>query len=513
MELTRRNLLVYGLLAAVWALVVLWQVEEHARVRHAARNDLRNRSTDIANTVGAFIRGLRFREGLVRQDRLDAVLDELVGGTNTLVKSSELTSIELLNATNFPVASAGRTIEPEEIKDILQEGERWGRQGVTLVVKVDLGTNTVVVPPRTNGGFGGSRGGGPRREPPPEPSELPEPAASNALAAATTAAGPTNAPPDERMGPPPPREGDFRRGRPPRMRMDDPAYQALRESRGLHTLVLAMSTDSLQAASQRDLWLRAIIVLLTTISVVGSGFAWRNVARTSELQIRLVRASEMNTHLKEMNLAAAGLAHETRNPLNIIRGLAQMISKRPETAAEIREKSREIIDEADKVAAQLNEFINYSRPREVRRTKLALGAVVNEVVRTLNYDLEEKKIRLEVKGEQFSIEADEQMLRQALFNLILNAIQAVDGSGEIEVLSERRNSTEGLLEVRDNGPGVPPERRAEIFKPYFTTQKTGTGLGLAVVQQIVQAHGWEIQCLANEPQGAVFRISHLRLAV
>ena len=160
----------------------------------------------------------------------------------------------------------------------------------------------------------------------------------------------------------------------------------------------------------------------------------------------------------------------------------------------------------------MNEFINYSRPREVRRTRLALGSVVNEVVRALHYDLEEKKISLEIKGEQLSVEADEQLLRQALFNLLLNAIQAVNGSGEIQVVAEKRNGTEALLEVRDNGPGVAPDRRTEIFKPYFTTQKEGTGLGLAVVQQIVLAHGWEVECLANEPQGAVFRITHLKLA-
>jgi len=178
----------------------------------------------------------------------------------------------------------------------------------------------------------------------------------------------------------------------------------------------------------------------------------------------------------------------------------------------VQQKSREIIDEADKVAAQLNEFINYSRPREVRRTSLPLGSVVSEVVRALNYDLEEKKIRLQVKGDQLTVEADEQMLRQALFNLLLNAIQAVDGAGEIQIVAERRNASEAALEVRDNGPGVPADRRAEIFKPYFTTQKKGTGLGLAVVQQIVLAHGWEIECLANEPKGAVFRITHLRVA-
>lgn len=310
-----------------------------------------------------------------------------------------------------------------------------------------------------------------------------------------------------------PREPGGRPRRPFGLRgMDEKDFQSLIAKRTLHGLVLTLSTEGLEAAATRDLWLRTIIVLLAALAALGSGLAWRNLAKSSELQIRLVRASEMNTHLKEMNLAAAGLAHETRNPLNIIRGLAQMISKQPDTAAEIQRKSRDIIEEADKVAAQLNEFINYSRPREVRRTKLSLGSVVNEVVRTLNYDLEEKKISLQVKGEQLSIEADEQLLRQALFNLLLNAIQAVEGGGEIQVVAEKRNAAEAVVEVRDNGPGVPLERRTEIFKPYFTTQEKGTGLGLAVVQQIVLAHGWEVECLANEPRGATFRISHLKLA-
>ena len=288
--------------------------------------------------------------------------------------------------------------------------------------------------------------------------------------------------------------------------------KALVEKRSLHGLLLVLSAEGVETAASSDLWLRTIIVLLGTISVLGSGLAWSNLAKTSELQFRLIRASEMNTHLREMNLAAAGLAHETRNPLNIIRGLAQMISKQPGTSAETQRKSREIVEEADKVAAQLNEFINYSRPREVRRTRLALGSVINEVVRALNYDLEEKKISVQVQGESLTVEADEQLLRQTLFNLLLNAIQAVDGTGEIRVVAEKRSATEAALEVRDNGPGVPVGQRAEIFKPYFTTQTTGTGLGLAVVQQIVLAHGWEIECLGNEPKGAVFRITHLKLA-
>jgi signal transduction histidine kinase len=514
MDLTRRSLLVYGLLLAVWLLVVGWQIEEHVRLRDSAKTDLRVRSKDIANTLSAFIRGLRFR-GAIPQDRLESVLNELVNGrTNEIVKSSELISIALLNAAGEPVAFAGKPIDFEQ-KDIAQEGERWGRQSVTLINPVDLGailasegvTNPTVVlpapPPRdpSNTNRDDSRAF-PRRGPRAE-----DAGSSNALASVNTNPAVLGDGPDR------PRDGRSRSRRPPWLRgMDETAYQALLEKQALHGLVLAMSTESFNAASTRDLWLRSIIVILATISVLGSSLAWRNLAKSSDLQIRLVRASELNTHLKEMNLAAAGLAHETRNPLNIIRGLAQMISKQPDSKPEIQKKSREILDETDKVTAQLNEFINYSRPREVRRSVLSLGSVVNEVVRALNYDLEEKKIRLQVKDEQLRIEADEQLLRQALFNLLLNAIQAADGNGEIQVLAQKASASEAFLDVRDNGPGVPADRRTEIFKPYFTTQKTGTGLGLAVVQQIILAHGWEIECLANDPKGAIFRITHLKLA-
>ena len=294
--------------------------------------------------------------------------------------------------------------------------------------------------------------------------------------------------------------------------MNEAEYKALVEQRGLHGLAIVMSSEALLQTCAQDLWMRWIIGGFATISVLGSGFAWRNLVKSSELQMRLVRASELNTHLKEMNLAAAGLAHETRNPLNIIRGLAQMISKQKDASPEVRGRSREIIDETDRVTAQLNEFINYSRPREVRRSSVSLSLVIGEVVRALGYDLEEKCVRLRVPESLPTIEADEQLLRQALFNLLINAVQAVERGGDIEVAAWKQNSHGVILEIRDNGPGVPPEHSAEIFKPYFTTHQKGTGLGLAVVQQIVLAHGWEIECLPNEPRGAVFRMTHLNLA-
>ena len=535
MELTRRRLLIYGLLLGVWLLVLGWQVEEHTRIKDAAKADLRNRSKEIANTLSAVIRAMRFRDAVL-QDRLEPVLSELVNErTNELVKSSELLSIALLNTAGDPVVSAGNPMNLQQ-KDLLQEGEHWGVNRVTFVAAIagasvnpEGVTNTTVVLPSfhslTNSFTNAPRENWrdfSRRDRRSE--ESGDTNAPGTLSTNVAAAGEQDNHFRDRdrrgepPGPPPSdgdrrsRSGDFRPHRPPWMRwMSEEEFDSLIKKRELHGLVMTMSTENLQAVSIYDFWLRCVIAIFAGVGVFGIGLAWRNISKTSELQIRLVRASELNSHLKEMNLAAAGLAHETRNPLNIIRGMAQMISKQTAAPADIREQSRAIVDQTDKVTAQLNEFINYSRPREVRRSPLALTAAINEVVRTLGHDLDEKQIQLEVTGDPVTIEADEQLFRQALFNLALNAIQAAAQNGRIQIVTRKLDTTEACLEVRDDGPGVPPDRRQEIFKPYFTTNQKGTGLGLAVVQQIVLAHGWEIQCLANEPKGALFRITHLKV--
>lgn len=508
--MTKRTRLVYGLLLAAWGLIVVWQVFEHDRVKKSERTALLNRSRDITTTLGLVIRSQRRFGGIVTQERLESALNELV-------KSGELISVALLNVSGEVVASAGPR-PPLEPGGLLQTGEHWDRDRVTLVNLVDLGATvpregdserpTIVVPRRD-----------PNDAPPDGEGRPPRPPD-----------GPPPGPPRDRGGGP---DGDARRDREERdldgregenrdrrrppfwgwrfPRRDDPEYQTLLQKRGVHGLVLALSTADYRRACARDLWMRWFISGLAGLSALGLGLAWGSFVKSSELQIRLLRASELNTHLKEMNLAAAGLAHETRNPLNIVRGLAQLIARQPEASPDMCAKARAIVDETDRITAQLNEFINYSRPREVRRAPVSLAAVIGEVVRALSYDLEEKQVRLEVTDHQLHIEADEQLLRQALFNLLLNAIQAVPVGGRIQVVASRAAGSEAVLEVRDNGPGVPPEHRTNIFKPYFTTHQKGTGLGLAVVQQIVLAHGWEIACLANEPTGAVFRITHLEL--
>ncbi len=490
--ITRRNWLVYGVLIAVWIMLVAWQVAEHMRVQRNAHRALIHRAEDISDTLGVVMRSQR-RFGIITKEQLESAM-------KALVKPGEIDAIALLNASGDVVAAAGETVDVQS-KGLTSSGEYWDNQNLVVMNLVDLGTNmthdlestnVTLVLPQTERSQLFSRTNRP-----------PSPEATNEAGLPTT----------NRFGT---RGSRWTNGFPTYFRkppwMKDPDYKALIEKQGVHSFALVLSTQAITAAANDDLWMRLMIVVLATLAAGGGFMAWRNVAKTSELQIRLVRASELNSHLKEMNLAAAGLAHETRNPLNIIRGLAQLICKQEDVSPEVARKTRDIINEADRLTGQLNEFINYSRPREVRRTAVDVQFVASEVVRALNYDIEEKKIMLQVPSEPLKIQADEQLLRQALFNLVLNAIQAADIGGTIDLRCGKTSPTDAFIEIRDNGHGVAPENRDEIFKPYFTTNEKGTGLGLAVVQQIVLAHGWEIVCLPNEPKGAILRIDHVKLA-
>ena len=494
----RRTLLTVGALLAVWMLIAGWQASEHATVRKSARAALVNRGRDITTTLGLVVRSQRRFGGIVSKERLESALAELV-------TPGELNSVALLNATGDIVASAGAPVDLAA-RNVTRTDVLWDDHSVLMANLIDLGASlatnslsstnpTIIVTRDFFAGFESNRP--PRSVGETATDRPPRGSSTNGFRSWFGGGNPTNSPPR-----PPPR--------PPWMTEAD--YQSLIQRQGLHSIVIAMSTGSLRASLQRDLWQRGVIGFLAAISVIAAGLAWRNLVKSSELQLRLVRASELNLHLKEMNLAAAGLAHETRNPLNIIRGLAQMISKEPGLVPELQRRSRDILDETDRVTAQLNEFINYSRPREVRRTPLALDAAIAEVTRALSYDLEEKSLHLDAPASGLTIEADEQLLRQTLFNLLLNATQAVGPKGHITITATRSGPETATLEICDDGPGVPESQRQEIFKPYVTTNQKGTGLGLAVVQQIVSAHGWEIACLPNEPRGARFRVRHLRLA-
>lgn len=473
-----RAAIVYALLSVLCIAFIAWQVAEHKRVVESARQNVMSRGRAITGTLGLVIRSQRRGGGIISQERIESALTELI-------KPGDVESIALLNAENKVLVSAGTPLKDSAITNA---GVTWMQERMLLANLVDLGTNVF------------SPSDGERRAivlPDPGP-----PGSRTNIARRPPSGDSTNNP------------SGFRRprgwnpfGRPPWMSREE--YETLSAQQGLHSFVIAIPTRSIDEAASDDLWIRFILCALAIGTAGGTAFAWRSFEKSTDLEVRLIKASEMNLHLREMNLAAAGLAHETRNPLNIVRGLAQMISKRPDASPEIRQNTAAIVEESDRLTAQLNEFINYSRPREVRKSPVDLVRVATEVARALSYDAEEKEIEVAINIPPMQVEADEQLLRQTLFNLLLNAIQAAEARQKVGITA-RYHESEVILEVSDTGPGVRPEHRLEIFKPYFTTNEHGTGLGLAIVRQIVSAHGWKIECLSNEPRGAIFRIMHIR---
>ncbi|HOE66485.1 MAG TPA: ATP-binding protein [Candidatus Hydrogenedentes bacterium] len=478
--LSRRNGITYGLLALAGALICAWQGYEHLRATEMARSALLHRALDISNTLGVVLRSQGIF-GMVRQSRLEAALRELI-------QSGELTSVALLYASGEVAASAG-PLPQMETASLVKKGFHWSSAELIVVNPVDLG--------------GDSEAG----DTPQTSIVIPEGEAM------------------DRYRPPRPRDDRDRDDRQREHRrapasspqfgrpfwMSEQQYRDLVSKQGVHYFVLTLSTGSYRALLQRDLHTRIFLAGIALVAVAGLGLAWRNAERSSALQMDLLRADEMNRHLREMNLAAAGLAHETRNPLNVIRGFAQVFSRRDDVPGDVRETSWRIADEVDRVTDRLNQFIAYSRPPEAKPVPVDLKAVVRDVARTLESDREDKQIVLELSGPTLTVEADESLLRQIVFNLMLNAIQALPHGGSLWVQLAYALDGMASLEVRDNGPGVPEVAREDIFRPYFTTSEQGTGLGLAVVRQAVLAHRWSIVYAPADDGGAIFRVSGLRV--
>ncbi len=470
-----------------------WQWSEHRRFQETTAQALINRGRDITTTLGIVVSSQRRYGNLVSKDRIESALQGLI-------HEGELESIAILGATGETIASAGRPVEltPEMLR---ARGVFWREQELTLMNLMDLGV--------TGGGTA-------------EDKNLP----AAVVVSGTRMTKALRPPParaagargGEMRGPPNPAGAAAGEGPPPSPRfpysrpawMDKEEYDALIKTQGVHSLVISLSTEELRRNVRADFLLRFLVSALASGAALVSGLAWRNLSRSSDLQIRLVKAGEMNNHLAQLNLAAAGLAHETRNPLNLIRGLAQMVAMQAQDSPKLKDHASAIIEEADRVTVQLNQFIDYSKPRQAHLAPVEVARLVADVARTLVPDIEDKQIALELGSPPLVVEADEQLFRQALFNLLLNAVQAVEAGGKIWVRWQVTGHEGAVLEVCDNGPGVAEADRTEIFKPYVTKRPKGVGLGLAIVRQIVSAHHWEIVCLPNEPRGAVFRLTHLR---
>jgi len=259
--------------------------------------------------------------------------------------------------------------------------------------------------------------------------------------------------------------------------------------------------ETITAAQSGDLAVRAEDSSRDEIGRLGSGFN-RMLERIS---------SEHTSRLEALGNLAAGVAHEVRNPLNSIAMTAQYLKETID--ADVDSDTQECLDviteqvrELDRIVKQ---FLQLTRPVEMDRETLDLNSFLVDVMRGFASSLEIANVKLKTtfSRELLYAKVDNDRLRQAISNIVINAIQAMPDGGELSVTTAwdtpQRTAT---IEISDTGVGVPQENIDRLFEPYFTTKPDGTGLGLAITYKIIEAHNGEIIMESEEGQGTTFTI-------
>ena len=226
--------------------------------------------------------------------------------------------------------------------------------------------------------------------------------------------------------------------------------------------------------------------------------------KTLEAQI------QRKERLSAMGELASGVAHEIRNPLNTIGAIVQQLDKDFEPArdaAEYHELARLVYGEVQRINQTVKDFLRFSRPEPLQPERFRLSALLNQLRQQYQAMAAEKQIRyhqaLDWDGEVYW---DRRQIQQMLMNLIENALDALPAQGEISLRTAMVNTHRIMLEMRDNGPGIPAPIRGKIFNLYFTTKAKGTGIGLSLVQRIVDEHGGVITVESAPESGTMFRI-------
>ena len=210
--------------------------------------------------------------------------------------------------------------------------------------------------------------------------------------------------------------------------------------------------------------------------------------------------------LARLGQMAAVVAHEVKNPIAGIRGALQVIGTR--MAADARDKPiiAEIIARLDALNGIVQDLLVFARPRALRAEPTDLKALVLATVGHLKRDPSLHAVAIEVDGNAAVVDVDAEQLQLAVQNVLMNAVQAMNGEGSVRV-DIARHGGEWQIAVADNGPGMPPEVKDKVFDPFFTTRSRGTGLGLPIARRVVEAHGGRIDIETPAGGGTVVSMS------
>ncbi|MFA6499022.1 MAG: ATP-binding protein [Desulfurivibrionaceae bacterium] len=239
----------------------------------------------------------------------------------------------------------------------------------------------------------------------------------------------------------------------------------------------------------------------------GYVFTLQDLSQIKKMEAQVQQAEKMAT-IGEM---AAGIAHELRNPLAAISGAVQLLDRETWASSVNKRLFGIIMRESDRLDATIHEFLLFSKPISPEKKWFSLLALAREAIETLGQDTDWNPaltLDLEIPPD-LDCWADPQLVRQVLLNLIANSANACRNKEEGRILlrAEKKPEVAIVLEIVDNGHGIPESIRGKIYEPFFTTRETGTGLGLAIVRQIVHSHGGDISLRDYQPQGTIFSVS------
>lgn len=209
---------------------------------------------------------------------------------------------------------------------------------------------------------------------------------------------------------------------------------------------------------------------------------------------------------EEMQMMLAGIAHEVRNPLGGIELFGGLLKEDLEPDDPRRKHVEKILRELGVLARVVNDFLDFARKRPHEPKETRIYDLLFETISLAEKDAGDGKVKIELEADKaLTFPVDDDSLRRALLNLLKNGIQATPEGGRVRASAALEGDALALV-VEDDGPGIPKEKREEIFTPFFTTKQKGTGLGLALVKKTVVAHGGTIEAGAAPGGGARFAI-------
>ncbi len=208
---------------------------------------------------------------------------------------------------------------------------------------------------------------------------------------------------------------------------------------------------------------------------------------------------------------AAVMAHEVRTPLGILRSSAQLLERQPDPGERVRELTGYIVSETDRLNRLVTLLLECASPRPPDFKLHDLHEIADNVLNLLAARAEKKAVRLvrELAADDALLSCDREQMTQVFLNLVLNALQLVPAGGRVGIRT-RIDGEMLVVQVLDEGPGIPGELRQRVFDPFFTRREGGVGLGLTVVQQIVQVHHGDIRATEGPWGGACFELRFLR---